>query len=68
MTLTTMETQPSPCRTCPAPSCRAPPSSIAATQQLARPGSPLEKDRGTMPRRVLLDQKAGESSMENTGK
>lgn len=42
---------------------------VADTQQLARPGSPLEKKLGrTIPQRVLLDRKAGESSLEKKAK
>ena len=63
--LTTVETQTSPSRTCLTPSCRPPPFSGAATRQLPRLGSPLEKEhRRTMPQPVLLDKKAGESSMD----
>lgn len=63
--LTTMETQASPSRTCPAPSCRPPPLSGAATRQLPRLGSPLEKEHGrTMLQPVVLDKEAGECSVE----
>lgn len=65
MTRTTMETQISSCRASPAPSCRPLAFSVAATQQLARLGCPLEREqRRTIPQRVLLDPKAGESYME----
>lgn len=64
MTRATMETQIS-CRASPAPSCRPLAFSVAATQQLARLGCPLEKEqRRTIPQQVLLDPKAGESYME----